>query len=133
MGASNVEVVERSVEAYAHGGIEALMAFVSQDVVCYPFPEWVEESVYRGHDGFRKVTAIWTDTFDDFLLEVDEYQDHGSKVLALGTLGGLIKATGAPLRQPTGIVFSGFHRGLIGEMWFFTTWAQAIQAVETKG
>jgi ketosteroid isomerase-like protein len=125
----NVEIVKQSIAAYADGGIEALLPFFPPDVVCYPFPEWVEEGLYRGHDGFRKVAAVWTDTFDDVRLEFDEFHDYGSKVVALGTIGGLIKATGAPLRQPMGVVFSGFRGGLIGEMHYFTAWAQALEAV----
>lgn len=133
MSRENVEIVKESLAAYADGGIEVLLPFLRRDVVCYPFPEWVEEGVYRGHDGFRKVATIWTDTFDDFRVEFDELQDHGSKVVALGTIGGLIKVTGAPLRQPMGVVYSGFRNGLIGEMHFFTTRAQALEAVGLEG
>ena len=129
MSQENVEIVKESLAAYADGGIEVLLPFLRRDVVCYPFPEWVEEGVYRGHDGLRKLSRIWTDTFDDFRVEFDELQDHGSKVVALGTIGGLIKVTGAPLRQPVGVVYSGFRNGLIGEMHFFTTWQQALKAV----
>lgn len=129
MAQENVAVVRKSLEAYADGGIEVLLPFFRPEVVCYAFPEWVEEGVYRGHDGLRKLSRIWTDTFDDFRIEFDEFQDHGSKVVALGTIGGLIKVTGAPLRQPVGVVYSGFRNGLIGEMHFFTTRAQALKAV----
>ncbi len=133
MSRENVEIVKEALAAYADGGIEVLLPFLRRDVVCYPFPEWVEEDVYRGHDGFRKVATIWTDTFDDFRVEFDEFQEHGSKVVALGTIGGLIKVTGAPLRQPMGVVYSGFRNGLIGEMHFFTTRAQALEAVGLEG
>ncbi len=129
MSQENVEVVKESLAAYADGGIEVLLPFVRPDVVCYPFPEWVEEGVYRGHDGVRKVATIWTDTFDDFRVEFDEVEDHGSNVVALGTISGLIKVTGAPLRQPMGVVYSSFRNGLIGEIHFFTTWQQALKAV----
>jgi len=133
MSQQNVEIVKRAIEAYADGGVDALVPFFSRDVVCYPFPEWVEEGVYRGHDGFRKVAGVWTDTFDDFRLEFDELQDHGSKVVMLGTIGGLIKATGASLRQPMGAVVADFRKGLIGEMHFFTTWAQALETAGLEG
>jgi ketosteroid isomerase-like protein len=133
MSQENVEIVKRSIKAYARGGVEAILPFFPHDVVCYPFPEWVEEGEYRGHDGFRKVAAIWTDTFDDLRLEFDEVQDNGSKVVALGTIGGRIKATGTPLRQPMGVVFSSFGNGLIGEMHYFTTWTQALEALGLEG
>ncbi len=133
MSQENLEIVKESLAAYADGGIEVLLPFLRRDVVCYPYPEWVEEGVYRGHDDFRKVATIWTDTFDGFRVEFDELQDHGSRVVALGTIGGLIKVTGAPLREPVGVVYSGFRNGLIGEMHFFTTRQQALKAVGLEG
>ncbi len=53
MSQENVEVVKRAYDALSAGGIEASLAYFRPDVVAYPFPEWVEASEYRGHDGQR--------------------------------------------------------------------------------
>jgi hypothetical protein len=45
------------------------------DVIAYPFPEWVEESEYRGHDGLRALIALWKDNFDAFEIHEDEFRD----------------------------------------------------------
>ena len=46
------------------------MPLFAPDGVIYPFPEWVEHSVYRGRDGLRAIFAVWTANFDDFELEI---------------------------------------------------------------
>jgi ketosteroid isomerase-like protein len=129
MSQENVEIVKRSFDAFAAGGVESLLAFVSADVAWYPFPEWVEESEYRGHDGFRRVMAVWTENFDDFKVEVHEFRQVGDRVLFLGETAGRIKGSGVPIRQPLGIVFSDFRDGQVGEARNFLTWQQALEAV----
>jgi ketosteroid isomerase-like protein len=104
MSQENVEVVRRFFGAFAAGGVEAALAFVRPDAVVYPFPEWVEESEYRDHDGFRRVIAVWTDNFDNFKLEVCEIREVGDRVLMLGETAGRIKSSGVPIRQPLGAV-----------------------------
>jgi ketosteroid isomerase-like protein len=125
----NVEIVRRAVEAFGVGGIEAVVSLTPEDVVWYPFPEWVEEPEYRGHDGVRRVTAVSTDNFDDFGLSAEEVREVGDRVLVLGETAGRIKDSGVPIRQPLGIVYSDFRNGQAGEARFFLTWRQALEAV----
>ena len=129
MSQENVEIVKRFYEAFAAGGVEAALAFWHPDGVMHPFPEWVEESEYRGHDGFRRVLAVWTDNFDDFEATVNEFREVGDRVLVLGETVGQIKGSGVPIRQPIGSVYSDFRDGLIGEGVNFLTWGQALEAV----
>ena len=129
MSQENVELVKRLVESFNAGGIEAALPFVPPDVVWYPFPEWVEESEYRGHDGLRRVTAVWTDNFDAFKLEVNEFRKVGDRVLVLGETAGQIKGSGVPIREPIAAVYSDFRNGRIGEARYFLTWRQALEAM----
>jgi SnoaL-like polyketide cyclase. len=125
----NVEIAKRFIEAYAAGaGIESALSVFPPDVVVYPFPEWVEESEYRGHDGVRQLTAVWTDSFDDFAIEVEEVRDLGDRVVILGETTGRIKDTGVPIRQPVGAVFSDFRDSKIGEARFFMAKQQTLEA-----
>jgi ketosteroid isomerase-like protein len=130
MSQENVEIANRFIGAYAAGaGIERALPVFSPDAVVYPFPEWVEESQYQGHVGVRKLTAVWTDSFDDFAIEVEEVRDLGDRVVILGETTGRVKGTGVPIRQPVGAVLSDFRDGKIGEARFFLTWQQALEAV----
>ena len=49
-----------------------MLSLSPRDVVWYPIPDWVEDPVYIGYEGARKMSAIWTDNFDDLILELRE-------------------------------------------------------------
>jgi hypothetical protein len=78
MSDENVEIVRRSFEAYASGGIEATLPFYAPDFVWDPGPEWVEDTIYRGHDGVRRLDAILLENFDGYSLELHEIRAVGS-------------------------------------------------------
>ena len=128
MSQENVEVVRRTFDAFAGGGIEAALPFFTPDVVAYPFPEWVEESEYRGHKGLRKLIAVWTDNFDEFEFHPHEIREVDDRVLVLAETAGRIKDSGVPIRQPLGQINSDFRNGLIGRIHNFLTWRQALDA-----
>ncbi len=129
MSKEYVDISKRFIEAYAGGGsLEQALSVFPPDVLLHPFPEWVEESEYRGHDGVRRLTAVWTDNFDDFAIRVEEVRDLGDRVLILGETTGRIKDTGVPIRQPVGALFSDFRDGKIGEARFYLTWQQTLEA-----
>jgi ketosteroid isomerase-like protein len=127
MSQENVEIARATVEA-ANEGIEALLRFVRSDAVWYPFPEWPDDSEYRGHDGVRKVMASWFDNFDEHAVSVDQIRDLGDRVLLLGEQTARIKGSGVPIRQPIGWVCSGFQDGQIGDIHLFLSWRQALEA-----
>jgi ketosteroid isomerase-like protein len=128
MSQENVEVVREALEAYSTGGVEALLDVCPPDVVLYPIPEWVEDSVYRGHEGVRKLVA-WLDDFDDPGWEIHEIREVRDRVLVRADLTGRMKASGVPIRQAWGVVCSGFRDGMVGEWRFFRTWQEALEAV----
>jgi ketosteroid isomerase-like protein len=128
MSEENVEVVERAFDAFSAGGVEACMPWFSPDVVVYPFPEWPQQTEYRGHDGLRAVLAEWMDNFDNFGFHVHEVREVGDRVLMLGETFGRIKGSAVPIRQPLGAVYSNFRDGQIGEGRNFLTWDEALEA-----
>jgi ketosteroid isomerase-like protein len=129
MSEENVEIVRKAFDGFSVGGIEALLAFYSPDVVMYSVAEWPEDPVYRGHDGARKLTAAWTDNFDEWGWEVHEIRPEGTRVVAFAEMTGRIKGTDVPIRQPIGIVSSDFREGMMCEVRFFLTWHEALEAV----
>jgi hypothetical protein len=111
-------------------GIESLLVFYAPDVVCYPAEGWVEESVCHGHEGIRKLSAVWAESMDDVGLSVKEVRDMHERVLILAELTGRAKDSGAPARQPFGVVNSDLRDdGAVGEVRFFRTWREALDAV----
>jgi ketosteroid isomerase-like protein len=128
MPRANVEIVRKSFEAFRVGGIEGLLPFLPPDVVWYSVPEWVEDPLYRGHDGARKLIAAFTENFDDWAWEVPEVRDAGERVAVLAEMTGRIKDSCATVRQRIGIVNSDFRDGKAGETRFFLSWQEALEA-----
>src|ERR1700730_8021099 len=102
MSEANVEIVRRSFEAHRAGGIEAALPFYAPDFVWDAGPDWFEERIYRGHDGGRRLDAIFAENFEDYSLAVHEIRAVGEQVLALYEAIGRIRNSGFPLRQPVG-------------------------------
>ena len=129
MSQQNVELVPKVMTAFSTGGIGAALPLCAQDVVWYPSTEWLEDPAYRGRDGLRRASAIWTDNFDDVAWEVHEIRDVQERVVVLAELDGRIKDSGVPIREAFGIVVSDFRDGMIGEFRAFLTWQGALEAV----
>jgi ketosteroid isomerase-like protein len=129
MSQQHVELVRRSFEAHRSGGIEAALQFYAPDFLWDPGPDWIEDRVYRGHEGARALDAVFAATFEDYVLETHEIRAIDERVLALFEAIGRVKGSGAPLRQPVGIVVSGFRDSMIGEVRSFFSWREALEAV----
>jgi ketosteroid isomerase-like protein len=129
MSQENVEIIRRAMEAYNSHGVDGLIDFAHPGVTVYPFPEWVEEPIYRGKDGWKALLEEWTENFDDFKWETEQLIDAGEKVVALVRLQGHIKGTRVPVSQPVGAVFVGFYDdGTVAEARFFMTFREALEA-----
>jgi ketosteroid isomerase-like protein len=129
MSQENVELVRRSFEAYFNGGIEATLPFYAPDFVWDPGPEWFEEPVYRGHDGIRRLDAIFFDNFDEYDLELHDVRAAGARVVALYEAVGRIKGSRSIIRQPIGIVVDEIRDGKIAAIRSYFTWPRALKAV----
>jgi ketosteroid isomerase-like protein len=111
--------------------IEAFLDFYAEDVVCYPAPGWIEgDGVCHGHDGFRRLAAVWTGNIDDGALEVHEVRDLGERVLVLAEFTGRSRASGEPRSQRFGAINSHLRGdGKVREVRFYLTWLEARDAV----
>jgi ketosteroid isomerase-like protein len=129
MSQENVEIVGEIIAAWNAGGLDAMLRFLPEDVVWYPFPEWPDGAEARnGHDGVSELMGAWTDSFDEWTTDAQEIRDLGDRVLVLGAIAGRIKGSGVPIRQPLGYVCSDFRSGQMGEAHFFLTWKEALEA-----
>jgi ketosteroid isomerase-like protein len=129
MSSENVQIVGRSFEAHRAHGIEASLVFYTDDCVWEAAPDWVEDRIYRGHDGLRRLDAVFIENFEDYVLDVHEIRGVGERVLALFEATGRIRDSGLPIRQPVGIVLSSFRDGKIGEIQSFFSWRDALETV----
>jgi len=110
--------------------MEALLKFYAPDVICYPDPGWVDYAVCHGHDGMRRLIALWMARVDNFGLAVHEVRDLGPRMLVLAEFTGTLKGSGAPAHQRFGIVNSSLdENGLVGVAHFYLSWEDARRAI----
>jgi ketosteroid isomerase-like protein len=119
--------VRRTAELFASKGIDASLEYTAEDVIAYPFPEWIGQSEYRGHEGMRALLAEWADNFDDIRFEPEEFFDAGDRVVTTFRMSGRIKGSGAPLSQSIAAVSGRIEHGKVGEVHYFLTLEQAFE------
>jgi len=124
---------DRQAQAYA-ATIDSFLAFYAPDVVCYPAPGWVEEEVCHGHDGLRRLSAVWSANFTDVALEIHDVRDLGERLVILAQLNGRDRSSGMPSSQRFGAVNSRLDDdGKVGKVRFFLSWSEAFEAVGLSG
>jgi ketosteroid isomerase-like protein len=128
MSQAKVELVRRAFEAYAAGGLEAVVPFYTRDVVWLAATEWPEDSIYEGIDANRKQDAVWHASFDDYGWEVHDIRDAQDRVLVLAEMTGRTKADSVQIRQKVGLLAT-FRGEQISEVKAFSTWQEGLEAV----
>jgi ketosteroid isomerase-like protein len=91
-------------------------------------PNWPDDAEYHGHDGQRKLTRQWEESFDDFAFVVVDVRDAGDSVVALLEITGRVKGAGLPVQTPVGAVFSDFSGHMASDVRYFTSWQDALEA-----
>ena len=99
MSQENVEVVQRAYQAFAEGDLTALLSEFAPDVVSYTAPPLPDPAEYHGHDGLMQWMGNWTEGFDEFAMEVEEYTDTGDDVVVQAYQRGTGAGSGAPAER----------------------------------
>jgi len=131
MSGENVAIVQRAIEAFNADGLDGLVAYSTEDIVTYAIPEWLEDDEYHGPDGLRKVLA-WQYVFDRLVWEPLELRAVGEQVVVHARLSGETK-TGGELQQEFGALCARIRDGKVGELRFFRTWQEALDAAGVEG
>ena len=129
MSRENVEAVREQWRIWSRDGIEGLVDVVADDTVTYAFPGWVGKSKPVGPDGLWAILAEWNEAFTEYEMELSETREVGDRVVALAVQRGVTKEAGVAISQEIGAVYSDFRGdGLIGEVRFYPSWDQALEA-----
>jgi ketosteroid isomerase-like protein len=125
----DAEIVRSAFQTFSAEGIDAALSFFSPDFVWYPTDRWLGGSAYRGHDGMRRLSAAFSENFDDFRYDVHDIRDAQDGVVALVDMTGRIKHSESEVSQRRGFVISGFLDGTFREVRAFPSWSEALKAV----
>ena len=98
VSAENVELVRRSLEAFARGDLEGFFAALAPDIEWTTGADEPDPQTYRGPEGMRRFTAdsaeAWVNRFDDAVRFTD-FIDIGEWVVAPWTARLEGKVSGA--------------------------------------
>jgi ketosteroid isomerase-like protein len=103
MSRENVEVYSRGLEAYERRDVEALLDTVDPNVEWHSailVPLGGEGTVYRGHNGVRKLLRDLDQGLAEMQIEMSQIRDLGDRVLATGRIRARGKRSGARTESP---------------------------------
>jgi uncharacterized protein len=125
------QVVRATLDALNGDGVEAALAYFDPQVEWLAPPEWLEEHLYKGHDGVRRLAGRWHETFDDYRLDLEEIIDAGDHLVALVTRRGRMKRSGDLLEQRIAYHWNVRHGKAVRLQAYFS-WEEALAAVEPQ-
>jgi hypothetical protein len=113
--------------------IESLLMIYAADVVCYPAEGWVEEEACHGHEGIRRLAAVWREQADDVTMQIHDVRDLKQRILVLAEFSGRDRASGEPVTVLFGVLNSDLRAdGKVGEARFFLGWDAALEFVASE-
>lgn len=103
MSQQNVEAFKRGLEAGNRGDLDALLDELHPEI------EWHSalhalmggpQTVFRGHDGVRRMIGDLYETFDEVHIEMTEFRDLGDGLVAIGRTRTRGKSSGVETEMP---------------------------------
>jgi ketosteroid isomerase-like protein len=128
MSQQNVEVVERCIDLFGRGELQAALQYVDPAVETNEGPELPGAADYHGHAGLARAYDHWVDQGQDFRFELTELIDAGSDVVAVTRHRGTGRASGVTVEALVAYVVT-VESGKLVRIRIFNTKAQALEAV----
>jgi ketosteroid isomerase-like protein len=89
MAAENAALAGLVLDAYNRWAVEPVLAQLDPEVEWRPVIPMLmggEATVYRGHDGVRRMFGEIRDSFAEIRIELDETLEHGGRVVGIGRM-----------------------------------------------
>jgi ketosteroid isomerase-like protein len=128
MAGKATEQLRHLIEAFEAGGTDAAIAQLDPEIAWVAPPEWLEERVYRGHDGVRELAGYWTQQFDQYRLDLKRLIDlDDGRGVALLHHGGRIRESGAPVQHEIGYIGEA-DAGKLTRVEVYFSWEATLEA-----
>jgi ketosteroid isomerase-like protein len=129
MSDESVDVVRAAFEAWRGGG-ESLLAFLSEEIDWEVRPDLPDAGRYRGHDGFRRLSARFDDVMEDMWFRPEELIAVGDdQVVVPLRWGGRGKGSGLSFEERAETWVFTVSGGKITRVKEFATRERALTAV----
>ena len=130
MSQENVEIVRRFVEALVSGrDWQPVLADLDDDVEIDDLDISLDTQRYRGHDGFRKWIADWSDSWESWRIQDVEVRPAGEdRLIALFVMFVEGQGSGIDLSRHDALVCT-LRAGKIAKLVYYNDQQQALKAV----
>jgi ketosteroid isomerase-like protein len=117
-----------AIQAFNEGGIEPALEYLDPEIEWLAPPEWLEDRLYKGHDGMRRLSTHWTQLFDDYRVEPERELDVGDdEVVLLLHQRGRIRGSGDSVESPIGYL-ARIRGGLVTKVSIYFSWEATLEA-----
>jgi ketosteroid isomerase-like protein len=65
------ELARRGIDAFNRGDIATVLEQLDDEIEVYTPPELPNAGIYRGHEGFLRWAAQWSEAWEEFRLELE--------------------------------------------------------------
>jgi ketosteroid isomerase-like protein len=127
MSRENVEIMRRAVEAFNHGGVEAMRDFYDPDVEYCEDPKFPEARVYRGRDSVVRQFQEFGAAFEEYRFDIEDLVDNGDQVIGVIHEHALGRTSGAKTDRRTGWITT-LRAGRIVRLEIFLDPGDALEA-----
>jgi ketosteroid isomerase-like protein len=118
----------KAIEAFNDVGVEAALAYLHPEIEWVAPPEWLEDRLYEGHDGIRRLSAYWTQLFDEYTLVPQRVIEAGEgRVVILLQQQGRISGSGDQVESPIGYLVEN-RDGLVARVEIYFSWEATLEA-----
>jgi ketosteroid isomerase-like protein len=135
LSAKKVEIVRRSMEAFARGDLDAFLADHDPDTEWRTAADEPNPETYRGHEGVRRFAAeiseAWTGRFED-VVTFEDFIDLGDWVVVPWTARLRGRSSGIEVEVSETYAVS-VEDGRIVRVHEYRTTQEAIEAVRPPG
>ena len=128
------QLVRDAIAAFNERGVDGSLAYFHPDVEWYGPPDWIEDQVFRGHDGVREANDLFARSYAEYRWRLEEVLDGRERVVALAHQLGRWEPGGNAVEQPVGLVLE-VQAGKVWRVWTYLTWDEALEAegLEPRG
>jgi ketosteroid isomerase-like protein len=98
MPQENVELVRQGYEAFNAGGLDAIVQLLDPNIE-WGTPEQAMEGGYSGHEGVRRFWSDFTDVFERYRFEPEDFIAVGDRVVVPFRFIATAKATGVEAEE----------------------------------
>jgi ketosteroid isomerase-like protein len=117
-----------AIDAFNETSVEEALPYLHPEIEWVAPPEWLEDRLYKGHDGIRRLSAYWTQLFDEYRVMPQRVMEAGDgRVVLLLQQEGRIIGSGDRVESPLGYLVE-IRDTLVARVEIFFSWDATLQA-----